>query len=583
MTANVARLALPFTDADLHVHRNVRVYNADTPVYFTVTLDLPSDVVFGAPDGGYYNGGPLGAGTTAAYAPPDESLVMAFASAVAADPDGFGLAVAESAAQPGKYELTRVDGLAWQILWGDALTTMDPSWLGFLPTTYYSVASKISATYQSARLWRGSRPTWNRRKLRQLTTHAKTRSGGVATRQLSDTREEWDLRFAAQVGPKVYVHDGTIQPLVDMVPGMPLNDPHVALEALWMWAAARTPLQYWPDEATLATSEYCRPSSGDLLGGVENLIVSERSSTPPVYDLEMLLVRSTAGAAGVGGGAPVCNAPGIWYFDSMTAALTAYPTMVKGQVGVIRHNGVAVHSWIMSGTGTSLLHPGRGWWVPTELLEQDSYGFSLDSGTLISGANLGDRVVYDVTAGNAPAITWQFPGPGANGGFYRPSKLAVRWSATTTAPMDDGAGLVHLQVTREDNAQIYSGRATRIAGVWKAQVFDAAVLKYTDPFSFTDAQLVGGLLTDADLSDYMFGGNGGIKALAAYSISPRLIDPLPALTAQTAASFGRPASLTGDLKWRCELLSTHPGTGGDAEITISHVLVGPWLGTMEAP
>ena len=186
MTANVARLALPFTDGDLGnslEFADIRVVDSTGPTTYTVSIPLPSSGSGGL-DGGYYNGGSLGTGDTTTETAPTGSLAMAFAIAIKGAIAGFELTVVEDINLPGKYKFTRQDAKEWQILWADALTTFDPVWLGFLPTTYSSISSVINATWQSDRLWRGSRPTWNRRKLMQVTSHVKTLSGGVSTRQI---------------------------------------------------------------------------------------------------------------------------------------------------------------------------------------------------------------------------------------------------------------------------------------------------------------------------------------------------------------------------------------------------------------
>lgn len=303
MTAQVARLALPFTDSDLAT-ASVRINNLTVATEFTITVELPS--VDGV-SGGYYNGGDLGDGTTGSYATPNESLVMAFANAIASFAIlGFGLTVSEDPLLPGRYTFLRAGGNEWEILWDDAATTMPPEWLGFTSATYASTSSVITAVHQSDRLWRATRPTWNRQREHKKTSHATTWSGGVSTRQLSDIRIEWELKYSAQVGARVYIHDGTIQPLVDVVPGMALGDPNIALESLWEWIAARTPVEYWADEDDLTTSVYLRPRTPDMLESVLRNINAERSNAPPVYDIVLPFVTSTAGAVGTGGGGRVC-------------------------------------------------------------------------------------------------------------------------------------------------------------------------------------------------------------------------------------------------------------------------------------
>lgn len=298
MTLQVARLALPFTDADLATG-NVRLTNTATATSFTVTIPLPS--VSGI-SRGYYNGGDLDGGDTTTFTLPDESLAMAFAMAVAAHGDGFDLDVTEDPLLPGRYVFTRQDANQWDILWGDALTTFPPEWLGFLGVTYSSTSQVITAPWQSDRLWRATRPTWNRVREHKKTALAMTWGGGSSSRQISGIRNEYELKYSAQVGARIYKHDGTIQTLVDVVSGMALNDQNVALESLWAWIAARTPVEYWADEDDLTTSVYLRPRVAGSLESVVRVVASERSNAPPVYDIVLPFVASTAGAAGVGGG-----------------------------------------------------------------------------------------------------------------------------------------------------------------------------------------------------------------------------------------------------------------------------------------
>lgn len=290
MTQRVARLALPFTDTDLTNQRSVRVRNVATGINFTVSIDLPST---SGVDDRYYNGGDLGTGNTATWAGfPDESLVMAFAYEISVNINGFALTVVEGTLS-GRYQLTRNDGLSWQILWTDGATTMPPEWLGFENSDISStVGGIITAPHQSDRLWVAPRPTWQRVERAKLTSHAMTWSGRVSRRKLSQIRNHWDLRFSAIPGARVYISDGEIQTLVDAVPEMALNDPNVALESLWDWIASRGPAQFWPDENSLGTSYYLNPRTPEMLEQVKGVIQAERSNSPPVYDLFLPMIEN---------------------------------------------------------------------------------------------------------------------------------------------------------------------------------------------------------------------------------------------------------------------------------------------------
>ncbi len=321
MTLRVTRLALPFTDADFAT-ADVVISNPSIPAQFTVTVPLPS--VDGV-SGGYYNGGDLGTADTSTFTLPNESLAMALAMEIAAHVAGFPITVAEDVL-PGRYVFTKKDLTAWSILWDDAATTMPGHWLGFDQVTYASAAGVITAPWQSGRLWIGTRPTWHRVREHKKTSHALTWSGGESSRQLSSIRLEHELKFSAQVGPKVYRYDGTIACLVVMVANMAVGDPNVALEALWEWIAARAPVQYWADEDDLTTSEYLRPLNNEMLEGVIRNVNAERSNAPPVYDLVMPFVTSSAGAVGEGGGGKICPVaeaiPEVATYDDLPASAT---------------------------------------------------------------------------------------------------------------------------------------------------------------------------------------------------------------------------------------------------------------------
>jgi hypothetical protein len=292
MTTNVARLALPFTDTDLNGFADVRIVNDLGPVTFTVTVPLPS---VGGINGAYYNGGDLGTGDTSTFAQPDESFAMAFAEAIANHGSGFNLTVSEDPTMPGRYVFTRAGIIGWSILWTDVLTTFNAEWLGFDnavdSVSVGTTTEVITAPYQADRLWRATRPTWNRRRRHKKTSHAKTWSGDVSKRQLSAIRVEWSLRYSAQVGARVYIFDGTIPALTAQIPGMAVGDPNVALESLWDWIASRGPLEYWADESTLTASEYAEPSVGESLETVLRVVTGERSGAPPVYDLTIQAVQ----------------------------------------------------------------------------------------------------------------------------------------------------------------------------------------------------------------------------------------------------------------------------------------------------
>jgi hypothetical protein len=294
MTSQVARLALPFTDTDLNGFADVRVFNPVGGLTFTVTVPLPS---VGGIAGAYYNGGELsGGGDTSVFAQPDESLVMALAEAIANHGSGFNTTVTEDPTMPGRYVITRQGvPVGWSILWTDVLTTFDAEWLGF-DNAVDSVAAGnvITAPYQADRLWRATRPTWNRRRNHKKTSYAKTWSGKASKRQLSNIRTEWSLRYSAQVGAKCYIFDGTFAALAAQVPGMAVGDPNVALESLWDWIASRGPLEYWQDESDLTSSEYAEPSVGESLETVLRVINGERSSAPPVYNLTIDAVEVPA-------------------------------------------------------------------------------------------------------------------------------------------------------------------------------------------------------------------------------------------------------------------------------------------------
>ena len=361
MTAQVARLALPFTDGDLATG-DVRVYNTATATAFTVTLPLPS--VSGV-SGGYYNGGDLDGGDTTTFTLPDESIVMALAMAISVHVSGFDIDVTEDVL-PGRYTMERQDANQWELRWDDALTTMPGAWLGFDDATYVSSSQIITAPWQSDRLWRATRPTWNRQREHKKTSHAMTWSGGVSTRQLSNIRNEWELKYSAQVGPRVYKHDGTIQTLVDLVPEMALGDPNVALESLWEWIAARTPVEYWADEDDLTTSVYLRPLRAEMLEAAIRVIGGERSSAPPVYDLVLPFVNSTAGAAGVGGGGIVCPSTGVLItyatYNDLPTNINALGAPADGTHALVTTTQAAgVYAYVASVDGYTL-----DMWLPAE-------------------------------------------------------------------------------------------------------------------------------------------------------------------------------------------------------------------------
>lgn len=287
MTANVARLALPFTDVDINAATaDVRIVDSSGPTTFTCTVALPS---VGGVNGRYYNGGSLGTGDTTTFLQPDESLVMAFALAVKAGA-GFDLTVSETVGRPATYELVRQGGAQWEILFTDPLTTFDPEWLGFKPIDRISFLSRIPCDFQADRLWRAARPVFNRRREFAKRVLKKTWSGRISKRQLSALRIEWELLFSAQVGARIYLFDGTFQAMVDQVPGMVKDDPNLALESLWEWIASRGPIQYWADEDDLATSEFAEPLTQEMLDGVVRTINAERSNAPPVYDIRLPLI-----------------------------------------------------------------------------------------------------------------------------------------------------------------------------------------------------------------------------------------------------------------------------------------------------
>lgn len=252
-------------------------------------------------------------------------------------------------------------------------------------------------------------------------------------------------------------------------------------------------------------------------------------------------------------------------FYSVNDAVTAYPTMTKGEIGyILDSNRDPIHSWVMTGTGTSLAHPGRDWMVPTALLTSGTDGFTVDSGTLTSGAALGDDIVYDVTSSNAPTITWNFQHP-TNGQFSRPVKIALRFTLTTSATMDNAADLLVCKFERS-NGWKTGGGIRRDTGAWYAVgIRDGA--SQLGSTTFTDAHLTD--LTRLSV-DTIPAAGGGTQPLSMTETGPH--------ESRTSEFDGyvvhHPSNVIwGVLDWGCLLDNAHPGTGGNATITLTHVMI----------
>ena len=257
-------------------------------------------------------------------------------------------------------------------------------------------------------------------------------------------------------------------------------------------------------------------------------------------------------------------------FDTMSDALAAYPTMQAGEIGVIMFEGAPVHSWVMTGTGTSVTHPGRGWFIPTELLETGTNGFTVDAGSITSGGSLGDQIVYDVDSGNAPTLAWMFP-EAVDGKIRQPAGLYMRGSITLSGTPADAMELLNTKFIQETTGVYWGGGGVvRSGGVWYS-TYNIGAAYAAATVSFLEARL-----TAIDFTAVVIAPRTGLSN-AANTISAWCgPDDSPAGDLTHASAVAANVSnftLAQTNEWMCYLENSHPGSGGDATVTISHIQV----------
>lgn len=257
---------------------------------------------------------------------------------------------------------------------------------------------------------------------------------------------------------------------------------------------------------------------------------------------------------------------------TIAQALQSGPPAGKNPWGIHAGDGL-VRRIASAEAGVWTQHPGRGWDVPTEALIEGDYGFSVESGSIDSGAQLGEKLVYTVTASNAPVIRWRMAGDDSSGEFYRPATVVIKCGIVMSATAADGMDLLQTRKTRPTSAHYWGGGIRRTSGLWYAYATDTGAAMYNGAQSFADAHLA--VIDMLCLQEAPRESTDGNQTFQYAWVSPH--ETLSGDIAHASCRFhgdsGVGSGTENDDPWYVDTRNVHPGSGGDATVTIHSVKI----------